>query len=302
MAELISVLMSVYGESVSHLKLAVDSIREQTYKNIELLIISDNPSNNDVNNYLCSLPSSDSRIKVFFNKQNLRLPKSHNKLLKFANGKYLAHMDADDIAKLDRLEKELRVLKKNDLDFVASNVLDIDLDGNELGTGTNYPVNDKQIKRFLRYGDCLPSSSWLCKKSVFKMLGGYRDIVVCEDYDVLLRGALMGIKFGLIKEPLVFYRYNPKGVSKQKDVLLDVISIYMQQKYIQHEEFSLEQLNAFIHSNKASSMQRELKKFNLLVNTHPKFYIPKLLQLMITSKTIHYQIKKKISRKLIRKD
>lgn len=302
MTELISVLMSVYGESVPHLKLAVDSIRKQTYKNIELLIISDNPVNNDANKYLRSLPLVDSRIKIFFNKQNLRLPKSHNKILEFASGNYLAHMDADDIAKRDRLEKELRLLKNNDLDFVSSNVLDIDLDGNALGTGTNYPVNDKQIKRFLKYGDCLPSSSWLCKKSIFKMLGGYRDIVVCEDYDVLLRGALAGVKFGLIKEPLVYYRYNPKGVSKQKEILLDVISIYMQRKYIHHEKFSLKQLNTFIHSNEASTMNRDLRKFNLLINSHPRFCILKLLQLMIISKTIRYQMKKKILRKLIRKD
>lgn len=107
MKPMLSVIMSVYnGES--YLKEAVDSIINQTYKNWELIIIDD-----------CSTDSTpvilaayqDSRIRILKNEKNLRLAASLNLGLSFASGNYILRMDADDICRLDRFEKQLAFME-----------------------------------------------------------------------------------------------------------------------------------------------------------------------------------------------
>ena len=103
----ISVVMAVYnGEK--YLRSAIDSILSQTYIDFEFIIIDDCSTDNTAN----ILESyTDSRIQIIRNEKNLRLPASLNKGLKIAKGKYIARMDADDIAMPDRFEKQVKYLE-----------------------------------------------------------------------------------------------------------------------------------------------------------------------------------------------
>ena len=103
----ISVVMAVYnGEK--YLKEAIDSILSQTYKNFEFIVIDDCSSDNTP---IILKSYTDARIQVVRNEQNLRLPTSLNKGFKIARGKYIARMDADDIAMPDRFEKQVKYLE-----------------------------------------------------------------------------------------------------------------------------------------------------------------------------------------------
>ena len=84
-----------------------------------LIIIIDNPKNLDAINYVKELSLNDNRIKFYINEQNIGLANSLNKALKYANGTYIARMDADDIALPNRLEDSYNYLVNNKLDFVG---------------------------------------------------------------------------------------------------------------------------------------------------------------------------------------
>ena len=91
----ISVIMSVYnGET--YLKEAIESVRNQTFKNWELIVIND-CSTDSTAEILAELSSRDERIKVHTNEVNLKLQTSLNKAVSLSQGKYIARMDADDI-------------------------------------------------------------------------------------------------------------------------------------------------------------------------------------------------------------
>ena len=113
----ISVIMTVYKESKEELKESFESIINQTYKNIEFIIVIDNPKEQWRIDFIKSY--NDSRVKLVVNKENLGLPLSLNKALKLVTGNYIARMDADDISILDRLEKQLTYLKNSDCDLVG---------------------------------------------------------------------------------------------------------------------------------------------------------------------------------------
>ena len=104
----ISVIMSVYnGEK--YLEEAIESVRNQTFQNWELVVIND-CSTDSTAEMLADFAIKDERIKVHTNEVNLKLPTSLNKAISLSAGKYIARMDADDICLPDRLEKQYKFM------------------------------------------------------------------------------------------------------------------------------------------------------------------------------------------------
>ncbi|MBN2503049.1 MAG: glycosyltransferase [Anaerolineales bacterium] len=106
---LVSVLMSVY-DNASTLHAALDSILAQTLTDFEFIVIDDaSPDNSKIiiHEY------TDSRFVLIENEGNLGLTAALNVGLRSAKGKYVARMDADDIALPTRLEKQITYLEQH---------------------------------------------------------------------------------------------------------------------------------------------------------------------------------------------
>lgn len=114
--DLVSVIMATKDTEESMLKEAIDSILNQTYKNIEFIIICDGSEENF--KYITKV--KDKRIKIIKNDISIGLTKSLNKGLEVAKGKYIARMDSDDICPRKRLQWEVEYLEKNqDVDICS---------------------------------------------------------------------------------------------------------------------------------------------------------------------------------------
>lgn len=114
----ISVIMSAYNESFDELSRSIDSIINQTYKNIEFIIVSDNPENKEIKKAV--QVANDQRIKYLENKENVGLVQSLNRAISEATGSIITRMDADDISKKTRLKDELQYMQQNNLDIVGT--------------------------------------------------------------------------------------------------------------------------------------------------------------------------------------
>ena len=114
----ISVLMTVYKENEEELRESFESIINQTYKNLEIIVVIDFPDELWRKEFIEKY--NDKRVKVILNKENIGLPLSLNEALKVATGDYYARMDSDDISTLDRFEKQLKYIEKEDCDLVGS--------------------------------------------------------------------------------------------------------------------------------------------------------------------------------------
>ena len=109
---LISIIMSVFDTPDDWLVQSIESILQQTYENLEFIIIDDccKKSNQDI---LEQFKRQDQRIILLKNDDNLGLTKSLNKGLKVARGSFIARIDADDISLPDRIERQLECFQKN---------------------------------------------------------------------------------------------------------------------------------------------------------------------------------------------
>ena len=208
----ITVLMSVYnGEK--YLREAIDSILNQTFKDLEFLIINDG-STDKTAEILQSY--QDPRIKIINNQKNIGLTKSLNKGLKLAKGEYIARMDADDISYQDRLQVQYDYLKNNpEVDLVGSWNDVIDDIGNTISFWKcNYSSED--IYYILNFRNCLTHCSLLFRKELVVNNGGYNETMKnAQDYELWSRISKIA-KIYQIQEPLVKWRMNSNVISTKK--------------------------------------------------------------------------------------
>ena len=109
----VSIIMSVYNEIETEVELSINSILNQTYLNLEIIIVIDNPNNEALIKKIKKYSEKDNRIKCIYNDKNIGLANSLNKGLKISTGDYIARMDADDISYPLRIEKQVEYLEKN---------------------------------------------------------------------------------------------------------------------------------------------------------------------------------------------
>ena len=108
---LVSVLMGTYNTEETMLDASVMSILNQTYKNIELIIVDDHSTIYDISEVMAKY--EDDRIKLIKNNQNHGLAYSLNKAISHARGKYLARMDADDICVRTRIADQVEYMRRH---------------------------------------------------------------------------------------------------------------------------------------------------------------------------------------------
>jgi len=113
--DLISVIIPYYKKK-EYIISSINSVLNQTYKNLEIIIIYDDEVHKDLN-LIKKIKNSDKRIKLIINKINLGAGKSRNLGIKQAKGEYIAFLDADDIWKRNKIEKQLDFMLKNNYEI-----------------------------------------------------------------------------------------------------------------------------------------------------------------------------------------
>lgn len=269
MKEKVSVLMCIYNEDIPTLKKAIYSIIQQTYKSIELIIVVDDPERKDVVLFLDDL-GQDIPIRYSVNERNVGLAKSLNVGLLQCSGNYIARMDADDISSLDRIEKQMVLLKDNAYDIVGGYIQLIDENDNIIRERKDFPIKCESIREMLLFRNCIPHPTWLVRKELYQELQGYRNIKAAEDYDFLIRAAKAGAKFGMLPEICLKYRINGNGISRNNLAYQMLIMRVIQNQYksgIQEERI----INSFADEH-PDDLKRNIKFYYLTKKKNKTIY------------------------------
>ena len=207
----ISIIMSVHnGEK--YLDESILSILNQTYRDFEFIIINDCSTDNSLQ-IIGEYSKKDKRIVLISNKVNLGLTKSLNMGIKIAKGKYIARIDADDIALPERLKLQYGFLERNrDIYLVGSGAYNIDKNG-KIITIRKSLTDVGEIKKKLINKNCLYHPTIIFRNEGFM----YREkFVYTQDYDLYLRLLSSNKKISNLSEPLIKYRINPDAISWTK--------------------------------------------------------------------------------------
>lgn len=208
---LVSVLLPLYNEPIAFAKEAIDSILKQTYQNLEIILLLDNPQNEELKELITGYGKQDGRIRIHINEENRGLPDTLNAGINLATGDYIARMDGDDISVSTRIEKQLNYLLEHPkVDLIGSNAYIINEDGEEIGEYRKLRTDFSQKIMLRKASINMIHPTWFGKSSLFKQCK-YRNFMHCEDYDFMARAYAMGSNFYNLKENLLYVRVQQKS-------------------------------------------------------------------------------------------
>ncbi len=257
--------MPVYKETKEEIEKSIHSILHQTLDDFELILILDNPLDKWRIDYLKSL--NDKRIKLLINEKNLGIAESLNKGLKVSKGKYIARMDAGDVALSSRLEKQLKYLEENHLDFVGCSVY---LYQDNKRRILNYPSSSKILKKMIFHRDLFLHPTFFLKRELYESLNYYTNMPYVEDYDFLLKVVNQGYSIGNIKEPLLECYLNENGLTKKNQAPQWVISEKLKKHYKKsNDQLTKEAIEEYMHSN---NYRKDVEKMNAYLRRKELFF------------------------------
>jgi glycosyltransferase involved in cell wall biosynthesis len=248
---LISVICLCYNQAQFVIE-SLESIKNQYYKNFEILICDDSSRDNSVE-VVDSWIKDNPEIPITFvkHKENKGISKSLNDLLNLSIGKYIQLLALDDLLMPDKFERHVTMLEN-----APDNYVMVFSDANLIDQNSNLYQN-KFLARHLSYlslksqnyydmlldKNFLPAMSVLMKRDPLVQEGGFDENLTCEDHDMWLR---LSRKYDFLFDETVScsYRLHPNNSHKQKNVMNEATYF---KTMIKHKENPLAKNKIFQH-------------------------------------------------------
>lgn len=230
----ISLLLPIYyKESVETINKCLDSMAQQTVLPDEIVCALDEPSSPEVEGALDEFAKQHGDIAIVkcYCPRGSGLGAVLNAGVLHCSCEYIARMDADDIAQLDRLEKERDFLDQNpEVDVVGSNIAEFETSKDEVIAYRVVPADDKACKAMLKRRDPINHMTAMYRKKSILKAGNYScEMKACEDTDLWARFYEHGLCFANIQENLVYVHagrdmYERRGRGQEYQYVKKVIN------------------------------------------------------------------------------
>lgn len=194
----------------------LNSVHNQTYKNIEHIIIDGGSSDGTID--LIKKYSVDGWVRYISEKDN-GIYNAMNKGLSLAKGKYITFLNSDDFYhNLDSVKMSVNLLEENNADFSYADYLKKD----SKGGGDIY--SSSILENFI-YRMPFNHQTMFTKTSILKKEGGFNEkYKIASDYDLIIRLIMRDYKNVYLNKDIVSFDIN--GISSKQDYSEEIISIY----------------------------------------------------------------------------
>ena len=208
--DLISVIIPYYKKK-EYIISSINSVLNQTYKNLEIIIIYDDLNKEDLN-LLKKIKKKDKRIKIYINKKNLGAGRSRNKGIKLSKGIFVAFLDSDDLWKKNKLKKQIFFMKKNGINASHTSYTIINSNNKIIGSRN---AKDMSYKLLLKSCD-IGLSTVILKKEIITNKIKFANIKTKEDYVLWLKITLNNNKIFALRDNLTKWRKLEDSLSSSK--------------------------------------------------------------------------------------
>lgn len=207
----VAVIMSVYQKDrLDFLKESIESILNQTYKDVDIYLICDGKLGIELDSYLSS--QENESFHVNRRQENKGLATSLNELLEIVlkmDYEFIARMDADDISELDRFAKQINFLINHpDIDMVGGAIREIDFEGKVRGKIVKYPCEPNECRSFFSKRNPVAHPTVMFRRRYFEKTGCYypTDFVRNEDTRLWHEGYKHGCVIANLPDILLNFR------------------------------------------------------------------------------------------------
>jgi glycosyltransferase involved in cell wall biosynthesis len=254
---LVSVILACYN-CEKYVQVAVQSIIDQTYQNLEILITDDCSTDNSYN-ILKQFVEKDHRVILKRNDVNLKLAKTLNNAIAGAKGKYIARMDADDISMPKRIEKQVLWLENHhDYGVLGTNVWLINSEGKKWRKSV-LPITNEEINSAKYFGNPFCHPAVMIRADAAKTHRYNEEFDVAQDYELWFN-ILNDYKGFNLRQNLLQYRISSGSVSgTQRDKQMEMV-VLIYAKYLTNNDLELSRkyLYEFLISYKKRNDHKDL--------------------------------------------
>lgn len=206
---LLSVILPVRN-GLPYIRDAIRSILDQSWTDLELIVV-DNGSTDSTLTIAKSF--ADPRIQIVHEWQRRGSPSAFNTGLRIARARYVARMDADDVACQDRFERQIQYLESHrDIGILGGQAIRIGANGETIGR-FEVPTAPVAFRLANRRASRFVNPTFVFRREVLDDLEGYREFSPASDYDLVLRALERGVRIGNLPGVVLKYRVLSDSVS-----------------------------------------------------------------------------------------
>lgn len=275
----VSIIITYYNLG-DYVEEAIQSTLNQTYKNIEIILVNDGSTDKNSIKKLNEIKLKYKDKITFIDQKNSGVSSARNTGIKISSGKYICCLDADDTINADYIKLSLnKHLKNKDIGFVTTWVQEFGLRNNIWETSGFNPIK-------LLVDNCIHVAS-MFKKSAWEKVGGYKELLDGhEDWEFWINLFSSGYKWDVIKKPLFNYRIRENSkLSKSRGkriLLIKKIVNYHKELY---SNFATEIIPNF-HKELENKITEERSNLTLIINNLENKYIEEKNKLKLIIKDL----------------
>lgn len=222
----ISVIMATFNEPKQFIEASITSILNQTFRDLELLI-ADDSTNEETILAINDIAAKDTRVKIIRKGCRMGFVKALNTALKEAKGNFIARMDGDDVALLDRFEKQISFFANHPKIDVLGGAMNIQNNKSIITSIRHYPAGGIKLLFWMSLRDPIGHPTVMFRRKIIDN-GIYYDETMdkgCEDTEFWLRLRNNGYRIANLQDPLVNYRITvDMALKREKDNVSNLIA------------------------------------------------------------------------------
>jgi alpha-1,3-rhamnosyltransferase len=232
---LVSIVIPSYNHA-KYIRQAIESVLNQTYLNIELIVIDDGSKDHSVE---IIQELADAHGFTFIAQENKSLPVTLNIALQMAKGELFCEFSSDDFLSTDYIEKQVLFMQDNlDVALVAATLTVVDGSGKiEDNKCSNLSPRKYTFDDVVFNGMNVPAPGMVFRKKVLEEVGGFSPEIQLEDLQIQLKITHAGHLITINPEAKVFYRLHGENNVLRKNWMADQMLATINE-YQDHEDFN----------------------------------------------------------------
>jgi len=230
----VSVIIPLYNQK-DYISEAINSVLEQTYENIEIIVINDGSTDDPG----IVLDKFKDKI-IVINQENAGLSGARNTGIKNSSGEYLQFLDADDVLTKEKVEKQISYISSAEEDLLYCKIEILNDMDNSISSRSTYAFNDIFSHFYLFWKPYpTPIHSLLFNRNIFEKYGFFdEDLEANEDRFYLAKLSYSGVKFRYIPFIGGYYRRHSKSMNADPVfIITSSIKFYLKINKFTGEEF-----------------------------------------------------------------
>lgn len=187
MNSLVSIIIPLYNRE-NTIQRAVDSVLDQTYTNIEVLVVDDGSTDNSVR--MLDKYQTDKRVKVFYQGTNKGANAARNRGIRESKGEYIAFHDSDDAWLPDKLEKQLRYMKMGNFHVSFCAFKRHYENAVQIMPNISTKLSGEDIREKIKRGNIIGTPTLVLHRDVILKVGMFdEEMPRLQDYEYVIRMA-----------------------------------------------------------------------------------------------------------------